>query len=63
MSLDVFPVLYEWEVDGVTLRLSLPHDAAETIAGWSTSQALLNLGAEAPAIQEALRKYLGLGAE
>lgn len=61
MSLEVFPVTYEWEVDGAKVTLGLDRETAEAIAGWSTSQALLNLGAEAPALQEALRKYLGLG--
>lgn len=57
---EAHPITYEYETGGGhSLTLSFSYEAAEEIVGWSTSQALLELGAEAPDIQAALRKVFG----
>jgi hypothetical protein len=57
---EAHPITYEYETDGGhSLTLSFSYEAAEEIVGWSISQALLELGAQAPEIQAALRKVFG----
>lgn len=57
---ETHPITYVYETDGGhSLTLAFSYEAAEEIVGWSTSQALLELGAKAPEIQAALRKVFG----
>jgi hypothetical protein len=57
---EAYPVTYVSETGGGNeITWSFSYEAAEEIVGWSTSQALLELGAKGPEIQAALRKAFG----
>jgi hypothetical protein len=50
---------FSYEVGGVEVTVSFFARDVPTILGWSTSQAILYLGADAPKLQEGLRRVFG----
>jgi hypothetical protein len=54
---EAWPIDFEYEVDGVPVKLSLTYEGARKIhEDWSESIALLNLGSEAPLLKAGLAK-------
>jgi hypothetical protein len=53
------PLTFIYEVGGVELSLSMSLESARKIQGWSTSEAILYLGSEAPMLLKGLDSLLG----
>lgn len=48
-----------YEVDGVSITVSVLVEDAPKILAWSTSEVILHLGQNGPLLQEGLRKIFG----